>query len=74
MERHRSNGIIPTYCHDTVLELPPLDTEDDATMLAEVSREVTRIVVEGSHHTADNRAEAVRRKIHEYVRARTVEH
>ena len=38
---HRSNGVIPTYCHDTVLELPPLDTEDDATMLAEVSREVT---------------------------------
>ena len=71
---HRSNGVIPTYCHDTVLEMPPLDTEDDATLLAEVSREVTRIVVEGSHHTADHRAEVVRRKIHGYVRARTVEH
>ena len=71
---HRSAGVIPTYCHDTVLEVPPLDTADDETMLAEVSREVTRIVVEGSHHTADNRAEVVRRKIREYVRARKVEH
>ena len=71
---YRSNGVVPTYCHDTVLELPPPDTEDDAAMLAEVSREVTRIVVEGSHHAVDDRAEAVRRKVREYVRARTGEH
>ncbi|QTL02684.1 aromatic ring-hydroxylating dioxygenase subunit alpha [Aquabacter sp. L1I39] len=69
LSRHRSNGLIPTYCHDTVLDLPPLEGVDDLELLEEVGRRVTEIVVEGDHHDGDDRLEAVRSKLLDYQRS-----
>jgi len=65
----RSAGRIPTYCHDTVLELPRApgaSDADDFAFVGEVGRALTRIVVEGGHHEAPDRHERVRSMILEY--------
>jgi hypothetical protein len=65
----RSNGLIPTYCHDTVLAIPPIAGIDDLELQEEVGRRVTEIVVEGDQHTLDDRLETVRNLLCEYERS-----
>ena len=67
--RLRSNGLIPTYCHDTVLAIPPIVGIDDLELQEEVGRRVTEIVVEGDHHTSDDRLATVRNLLTEYERS-----
>ncbi len=63
----RSNGHIPTYTHDTVVEIPPKEGGDDAELLRRVGRGVTEIVTAGSHQESDDRLTEVRSRIKEYV-------
>ena len=65
----RSDGTIPTYCHDTVVKLPPIDGINDDELVARVGREITRLVVEGEHHSRDDRPEMVQEKIRQLVEA-----
>jgi nitrite reductase/ring-hydroxylating ferredoxin subunit len=62
----RSNGLIPTYCHDSVLDVPAASGHDDLELQEEVGRRVTEIVVEGDHHTAEDRLSIVRQRIRDY--------
>lgn len=62
----RVNGLIPTYCHDSVLGIPPVAGHDDLELQEEVGRRVTEIVVEGQHHVVSDRLDQVRRKIRDY--------
>jgi len=62
----RSGGLIPTYCHDTVIDVPPVGGDDDEELLAKISQKVTEVVSEGPHHEADNRTELVRGLIRKY--------
>lgn len=65
----RTGGLIPTYCHDTVLRIPPIPGIDDLELQAEIGRQVTGIVVEGEHHTADDRLARVREALRAYEAA-----
>lgn len=65
----RSQGLIPTYCHDSVLGVAPIGGEDDLALQEEIGRQVTQIVVEGEHHTRDDRLDQVRTKIRDYERS-----
>ena len=62
----RSNGLIPTYCHDSVLGVPAVSGRDDLELQEEIGRQVTEIVVEGDHHTAEDRLSVVRQRIRDY--------
>jgi nitrite reductase/ring-hydroxylating ferredoxin subunit len=62
----RSNNLIPTYCHDSVLGVPPVPGHDDLELQEEIGRHVTEIVVEGDHHAAEDRLMIVRQKIRDY--------
>jgi nitrite reductase/ring-hydroxylating ferredoxin subunit len=62
----RSNNLIPTYCHDSVLGVPPVPGHDDLELQEEIGRRVTEIVVEGDHHAAEDRLTMVRQKIRDY--------
>jgi nitrite reductase/ring-hydroxylating ferredoxin subunit len=62
----RSNGLIPTYCHDSVLGVPPVSGHDDLELQEEIGRRVTEIVVEGDHHTAEDRLTVIRQRIRDY--------
>lgn len=62
----RSGGLIPTYCHDTVLAIPPIADVDDLELQEEIGRRVTEIVISGDHHVADDRHEIVRKLLSEY--------
>jgi phenylpropionate dioxygenase-like ring-hydroxylating dioxygenase large terminal subunit len=65
----RSGGLIPTYCHDSVLGVPPIAGQDDLELQEEIGRGVTEIVVEGDHHTAEDRLMRVREKICSYEKS-----
>lgn len=65
----RSSGLIPTYCHDTVLAIPAVAGIDDLELQEEIGRRVTEIVVEGDHHTSVERLETVRQLLAEYERS-----
>ncbi len=65
-----TDGIIPTYCHDTVVEIPPHESIEEASLLSEVSDQVTDIVVEGTQQSADQRMQLVREGIRAYAQAR----
>ena len=64
----RSNGTIPTYCHDTVVPIPPIEGLDDDELVARVGWEITKIVVEGEHHSRADRHEVVRKQIRQLAR------
>jgi nitrite reductase/ring-hydroxylating ferredoxin subunit len=66
----RVDGRIPTYCHDTVVKVPPVPgaTEaEDKKLVGAVGAAITEIVVNGEHHTARDRHETVRRMMREFV-------
>ena len=61
-----SQGLVPTYCHDTVVEVPT-DPSDDEARQIEVGRQITEIIVEGDYHGADDRKLQVEKRIHDYA-------
>ena len=63
----RSRGTIPTYCHDTVVRIPPILGEDDDALLLRVGRKISDINIEGSHQSAENRDQQIRQLIDRYV-------
>lgn len=65
----RVRGLIPTYCHDSVLSVPLIQGEDDLALQEEVGRRVTEIVVEGEHQSHNDRLAKVREKIRDYERS-----
>ncbi|WP_076998062.1 aromatic ring-hydroxylating dioxygenase subunit alpha [Variovorax sp. KK3] len=67
----RSGGLIPTYTHDTVIQVPPReDKQDDAALLREIGKGITDIVVKGPQHEQADRHERVRALIHAYAESR----
>ena len=60
-------GLIPTYCHDTVVPIPARSGADDDALLDEIGGKLTDIVVQGDYHAADDRHDQVRRRIDSYV-------
>lgn len=64
-----SQGLIPTYCHDTVLSVPARDDTDEDALLAKIGAKLTEIIVEGSYHGADDRLDQVRRNIDAYAQS-----
>ena len=66
----RSEGRVPTYAHDTVMQIPvdgSADAQADAERLREIAKAVTDIVVKGAHQEEAHRDERIR----ELVRAFT---
>ena len=63
----RSNGAIPTYCHDTVMKISESRSGDDSKFLARVGKDVTNIVINGDYQSADDRTEQIRQRIRDYV-------
>lgn len=68
----RSRGAVPTYCHDTVVNIPPIPGEDDDALLLRVGGSITDISVAGDHHSADDRKEQISRLIDQYVQSETM--
>ena len=64
----RSNGLIPTYCHDTVLEIPKKPQWDDLELVRKIGSDVTKIVIEGDYHAANDRLSQVRSRIQNYTK------
>ena len=60
----RSDGLVPTYCHDTVLTIPP--AEDDDTQVRAIGDAVTAIILGDDYHTAPDRAAQVRERLRAY--------
>jgi hypothetical protein len=63
----RSQGKIPTYCHDTVVRVPGNPQRDDDALVRKVGADLTKIIVEGDYHATDDRIEHVRLRIRNYV-------
>ena len=62
-----SEGVIPTYCHDSVLLIPRREGDEDDALLDQVALTVTDIIVNGDHHSEDGRIPLVREKIKNYI-------
>jgi nitrite reductase/ring-hydroxylating ferredoxin subunit len=65
----RSNGLVPTYTHDSVVRVSPRNgasADADKTLVRDVGRRITEIVVRGDHQGAPDRAERIRALIREY--------
>jgi hypothetical protein len=68
----RSGGLVPTYAHDTVVQIPAAESADpqaDAERLREIAKAITNIVVKGAHHEAADRDAQVHALIRAYVDA-----
>jgi hypothetical protein len=73
----RSNGLIPTYCHDTVVRIPMREgasTEEDKAFVGQVGQAVTKIVVQGEQQGAADRTERVRAALREYAERQRMAH
>jgi phenylpropionate dioxygenase-like ring-hydroxylating dioxygenase large terminal subunit len=60
----RSGSLVPTYCHDTVLTIPP--AEDDDAQVRAIGEAVTAIVLDSDTTTAPDRATQVRDRLRAY--------
>ena len=60
----QAGDLVSTYCHDTVLTIPPRN--DDDALIEAVNAEVTRIVLGGEDATAAARLARVRGELREY--------
>ena len=61
----------PTYCHDTVVSVPPIDGRDDREVLEQVGRGITDIVLEQGYGGDAQRRAGVKRKVDDMVRSLT---
>jgi hypothetical protein len=65
----RSNGLVPTYTHDTVVRVPRRNgasADADRKLVRDVGRRITDLVVRGDHQSAPDRAARIRSLIREY--------
>ena len=60
-------GLVPTYCHDTVLTVPVAN--DDEARVVSVGEAVTRIVLAADEGAISAREARIRRELDEYQRA-----
>ncbi len=67
----RSGGAIPTYCHDTVVRVPPVPGQDDDALLLRIGRGITDINIDGDHQSDADRAGRIRDLIDRYVASQT---
>lgn len=68
----RAGDLVPTYAHDTVIQVPPTDSADaqaDAERLRAIAKGITDIVVKGAHQEAIDRDDQVRALIRAYADA-----
>ena len=63
----QSAGVVPTYCHDTVLTVPLAADDDDACVRA-VGDAVTAIILDDATRTAPDRTAQVRERLRGYQR------
>jgi nitrite reductase/ring-hydroxylating ferredoxin subunit len=63
----KSNGAIPTYCHDTVMDICKPGSGDDNELLLRIGREVSDLIVDGDYQSAQDRPEQIRKRILRYV-------
>ena len=56
----RSNGTVPTYCHDTVLTVPGQRGAADDALLEKAASLVTDIVIKGAHQVSPRREDDIR--------------
>lgn len=68
----RAGGTVPTYCHDTVMELPvhPDGPDADREFLRTAGRAITDIVVRGDHQQSPDRAQRIRALIEAWAAER----
>ena len=59
-----SAGLVPTYCHDTVLSIPP--AADDDALVRTIGEAVTAIILHADTRTAPDRAAQVRDRLRAY--------
>lgn len=64
------NGMIPTYCHDTVVSMPAHDTDGDDERIKEIGKSITHIITEGDYQDKEDRVEQVKQHIDNYVATR----
>ncbi len=60
----RSAGLVPTYCHDTVLTIPP--AADDDALVRTIGEAVTAIILDADTRTTPDRAAQVRDRLRAY--------
>ena len=63
----RAGGRIPTYCHDTVVRIPPAANGGDDALLRRVGEKITDINLAGGHQSAADRDARIRRLIAAYA-------
>jgi len=56
---------IPTYCHDTILHVPPAPGGDDRRLLREIGAKVTRIVRESADRGGGEREAYIQQRVQE---------
>jgi nitrite reductase/ring-hydroxylating ferredoxin subunit len=65
----RIDGVTQSYCHDSVIAVPPLDGEADRELVRRVGREITQIVARGDHQSAPDRVDRIKAMIRDLPRA-----
>jgi nitrite reductase/ring-hydroxylating ferredoxin subunit len=65
----RFDGVTASYCHDSVVAIPPLEGAADRELLRRVGRAMTAIVSRGSHQNEPDRVERIRAMIADLPRS-----
>jgi phenylpropionate dioxygenase-like ring-hydroxylating dioxygenase large terminal subunit len=60
-DKKRHNGVVHTYTHDTVLNIPMRPDMDDRAMMKEVGRKVLQAIFAGDRHEDDLRQAEIER-------------
>ena len=60
------NGMIPTYCHDTVIDVPTNGAVDDE-QLKMIGKEITDIVINGDYQSVEDRVKQIKQRMDNFV-------
>ena len=69
----RSGHQLPTYCHDTVLTIPPAPGMDDGDLLEKVALDALGIIMNGPYQSDPDRTEIIRRLLRDYQKTAVME-
>ena len=61
------NGMIPTYCHDTVIKVSGIREDNEQQILKHIGKRVTEIIVNGDYQDKADRAEQIKLQIDRFV-------
>lgn len=70
-DKKRSNGVVHTYTHDTVLEIPPRAGIDDRAMMKEVGRRVLEAIFAGDKYEDHARQTEIESRLKQIVAEHT---